>query len=1011
MTAYSELHCLSHFSFLRGVSSPKELVLRACTLSYRALALTDECSLSGIVHAHRAAKEHGLQLIVGSEITVREGLKCVVLVGCAQGYAELSELITRGRQTDKGHYDLGLADIAGLSFCLVLWCPGRDTDRDPLAASLAEALRSRFWIAGELHKTGVDDRHRERLQALSTRLERPVVACGDVHMHKRARRALQDTVTAIRLKTSVSDAGWALYPNGERHLRDIPALRVLYPEAWLKETQVVAAACCFSLEDLHYRYPRQGRSPRHSLAQLIRLTRDGLAARYPRGVPDSVQSLARHELSLIGELAYADYFLTVHDLVRFARERGILCQGRGSAANSVVCYVLGITSVDPARLEVLFERFISRERNEPPDIDIDFEHERREEVIQYLYERYGRDRAAMTASVITYRTRSALRDVAKALGCEAALVDRLAGLLGWWEGVEVLEGRLAEHGYDVRKAPFRQLIVLVRELAGRPRHLSQHTGGMVLSQEALTRLIPIERAAMPGRTVLQWDKDDLDALRIMKVDCLGLGMLTVLRKALALMREHGLGPGALWEIPAEDRAVYEMVSAADTVGVFQIESRAQMALLPRLRPRTFYDLVVQIAIVRPGPIQGNMVHPYLRRRQGREVVSYPSPDIEAVLGRTLGIPLFQEQVIKLAVVAAGFSPGEADELRRAMGAWKRDGDLQAFKGRFLEGMRGRGYGEDYANDIYRQIHGFGAYGFPESHAASFALLAYASAWLKCHVPDVYLCALLNSQPLGFYAPSQLIADARRHGVRVLAPDVRTSQVDTILEVDAAGRRAVRLGLSLVRGLKRKAATRLTQLPEVERSSWQAVTRGARLSRADGWHLAESGALDGLSGSRPQALWGSLAAQAPLPLFADPEEALAWRRPGSHAGDMRADYRALGFSLRGHPVGLMREHLGSDVASITALGGIRPGAFVTIAGLVISRQRPGSAKGLMFLLLEDETGTANVIVSPDVMETFRPLVLRSVLVLVRGVLQRTPDKIQHIHAREFTQAPGLPPAPA
>ncbi len=1011
MTAYSELHCLSHFSFLRGVSSPQELVLRARALSYRALALTDECSLSGIVHAHRAAREHGLQLIVGSEITVREGLKCVVLVGCAPGYAELSELITRGRQVDKGRYDLGLADIAGLSSCLVLWCPDQDPDRDALAASLVEALGSRFWIAGELHKTGLDDRHRERLHALSMRLARPVVACGDVHMHKRGRRALQDTVTAIRLKTSVSDAGWALYPNGERHLRDIPSLRTLYPEAWLKETQVVTAACHFSLEDLHYRYPRQGRSPRHSLVQLIRLTREGLALRYPRGVPDSVQSLARHELSLIGELAYADYFLTVHDLVRFARDHGILCQGRGSAANSVVCYALGITAVDPAHLEVLFERFISRERNEPPDIDIDFEHERREEVIQYLYERYGRERAAMTASVITYRTRSALRDVAKALGCEAALVDRLAGMLGWWEGVDVLEGRLAEQGMDTRKPPFRPLIALVRELAGRPRHLSQHTGGMVLSQESLTRLIPIEQAAMPGRTVLQWDKDDLDALRIMKVDCLGLGMLTALRKAFALMREHGLGPGALGEIPAEDRAVYEMVSAADTVGVFQIESRAQMALLPRLRPRTFYDLVVQIAIVRPGPIQGNMVHPYLRRRQGREAVSYPSRDIEAVLGRTLGIPLFQEQVIKLAVVAAGFSPGEADALRRAMGAWKRDGDLQAFKGRFLEGMRGRGYGEDYANDIYRQIHGFGAYGFPESHAASFALLAYASAWLKCHVPDVYLCALLNSQPLGFYAPSQLIADARRHGVRVLAPDIRSSQVDTILEVDAGGRRAVRLGLGLIGGLKRKAAARLTQLPPSERSSWPALTRGARLSRTDGWRLAEGGALDGVWGSRPQALWGSLAAQAPLPLFGDPEEAGIWRRPGSHAGDMRADYHALGFSLRGHPVGLARALLGSGVLSIAALGGIRPGVFVTIAGLVISRQRPGSAKGLMFLLLEDETGTANIIVSADVVEVFRPLVLRSALVLVRGVLQRTPDKIQHIHAREFLRMPGPSPTSA
>ncbi len=1003
MTAYSELHSLSHFSFLRGASSPGELVERACALSYRGLAITDECSLSGIVHAHRAAKDRGLHLIVGSEIAVREGLKCVVLVGCAQGYAELSELITRGRRAQKGRYDLGVADIGALADCLVLWCPDQNEDRDLLAASLAQALGTRFWIAGELHRTGADDRHRERLHALAARLGRPVVACGDVHMHKRARRALQDTMTAIRLRTTVSAAGWALFPNGERHLRDVAALRALYPEAWLRETQVVAEACRFSLDDLRYRYPRQGRSPRHSLAQLIRLTRAGLCERYPQGVPDRVRSLARHELALIGELAYADYFLTVHDLVRFARTRGILCQGRGSAANSAVCYALGITAVDPARLEVLFERFISRERNEPPDIDIDFEHERREEVIQYLYERYGRDHAAMTASVITYRARSALRDVAKALGCEAALVDRLAGLLGWWEGAEALGGHLAEHGYDVRRPPFRQLVALVGELAGRPRHLSQHTGGMVLSQEALTRLVPIERAAMPDRTVLQWDKDDLDALHIMKVDCLGLGMLTALQKAFALMREHRLGPGALWEIPAEDPAVYEMVSAADTVGVFQIESRAQMALLPRLRPRTFYDLVVQIAIVRPGPIQGNMVHPYVRRRQGREAVSYPSRAIEAVLGRTLGIPLFQEQVIKLAVVAAGFSPGEADELRRAMGAWKRDGDLQAFKGRFLKGMEARGYGEDYANEIYGQIHGFGAYGFPESHAASFALLAYASAWLKCHVPDVYLCALLNSQPLGFYGPSQLIADARRHGVRVLAPDARSSQAATTLEMRPTGR-AMRLGLGLTRGLTRQGAARLAVLPPQERSSWPALARAASLSRDDARHLAESGALEGLCGSRPQAVWESLAVQAPLPLFADPAEARAWRRPGSHAEDVGADYRALGFSLRGHPAGLARRGLGSGVTAIAALAGMKSGGVVTVAGLVISRQRPGSAKGLMFLLLEDETGTANVIVSPEVAQAFRPLVLRSALVLVKGVLGRTPDKVQHIRAREFARMP-------
>ncbi|MHB8252594.1 MAG: error-prone DNA polymerase [Acidiferrobacter sp.] len=1000
---YSELHCLSHFSFLRGASSPEELIRQASLLGYRALAITDECSLSGIVRAHKAAQECGLQLIVGSEITVREGLKCVVLVCRESGYGELVALITRGRQVEKGRYDVRLADLQGLTDCLVIWCPGADADLDGLATPLAEALGPRFWIAGELHRGGGDQAHKSRLGALSRQLGRPIVASGDVHMHKRGRRALQDTMTAIRLKTSVYKAGFAFFQNGERHLRDISILEDLYPLSWLRETEVIARVCAFSLQDLSYHYPRQGRSARHSLGQLMRFTRIGLRERYPGGVPDPVRALARHELALIGELAYADYFLTVYDLVRFARSRGILCQGRGSAANSVVCYALGITAVDPARLQVLFERFMSRERHEPPDIDIDFEHERREEVIQYLYARYGRDRAAMTASVITYGTRSALRDVAKALGCDRVLVDRLAGLLGWWEGTDILGGRLAENGYDVQSFPFRQMIVLVRQLMGRPRHLSQHTGGMVLSQEALTRLIPIERAAMPGRTVLQWDKDDLDALRIMKVDCLGLGMLTALHKAFELMREHKLGPCELHEVPAEDRAVYRMISAADTVGVFQIESRAQMALLPRLKPQTFYDLVIQIAMVRPGPIQGHMVHPYLRRRSGLEAVVYPSPDIEAVLSRTLGIPLFQEQVIKLAVVAAGFSPGEADELRRAMAAWKRQGDLEAFRERFLQGMRARGYREEYANSLYQQIRGFGAYGFPESHAASFALLAYASAWLKCYVPDVYLCALLNSQPLGFYGPSQLIADARRHGVRVLSADVRHSHAKSVLEVGPKGR-VVRLGLGLVRGLPRKSAERLGDVATHARSSWSAYLQESRLTRAEGVSLAQGGVLEGLCASRPQALWKSWDIQSPLPLFEDPAEPVAWRSRSSYAADMKADYRALGFSLRGHPIALVRPKLDSSVVRIAALAGMHPGSSVTIAGLVVSRQRPASANGLIFLLIEDETGTANAIVNPGVAQAFRALLLRSEMVLAKGRLERTAENVQHILVRELLRLP-------
>jgi len=1001
--SYSELHCLSHFSFLRGASSPEELIKQASVMGYRALAITDECSLSGIVRAHRAAQECGLKLIIGSEITVSEGIKCVVLVCNERGYGELVALITRGRQVEKGHYDLRVSDLQGLTDCCVIWCPSFDADLDDLVVPLAKALGPHFWIAGELHKTGCDPAHKNRLNALSLRFGRPVVASGDVHMHVRGRRALQDTMTAIRLKTPISEAGFALFQNGERHLRDVSVLENVYPKDWLLETEVIAKACPFSLQELKYHYPRQARSARHSLGQLIRLTRIGLKDRYREGVPDSVRALAHHELALIGELSYADYFLTVHDIVRFARSRGILCQGRGSAANSVVCYALGITAVDPARLHVLFERFISRERNEPPDIDIDFEHERREEVIQYLYARYGRERAAMTASVIKYGARSALRDVAKALGCEVALVDRLAGLLGWWEGADILSERLAENGYDVCSPLFRQLISLVRDLIGRPRHLSQHTGGMVLSQETLTRLIPIEHAAMPGRTVLQWDKDDLDMLRIMKVDCLGLGMLTVLRKAFELMGEYQLGPCDLHEIPAEDPAVYQMISAADTVGVFQIESRAQMALLPRLKPKTFYDLVIQVAIVRPGPIQGHMVHPYLRRRAGLEAVVYPSPEVEAVLSRTLGIPLFQEQVIKLAVVAAGFSPGEADELRRAMAAWKKEGDLEAFKARFLQGMRSRGYREGYASGLYQQIRGFGAYGFPESHAASFALLAYASAWLKCYVPDIYLCALLNSQPMGFYGPSQLIADARRHGVRILPPDVLHSQAETVLEVGPKGR-MVRLGLGLIRSLPRKSARRLGGLAADARLSLPLLAEESQLSRVDGVRLAQAGALEGLCGSRPQALWKSWDIRSPLPLFSDPDEPVAWQRKGSYVADVGADYHALGFSLRGHPIALARLKLPSSVMAIATLANAHRGLPITVAGLVISRQRPSSAKGLVFLLLEDETGTANAIVYPEVAVAFRPLLLRARMLLVTGRLERTQDNVQHILVSQLAQLP-------
>ncbi|MHB1566285.1 MAG: error-prone DNA polymerase [Acidiferrobacter sp.] len=1001
MTAYSELHCLSHFSWLRGASSPEELVTRAAALGYTALALTDDGSLAGIVRAHRAARAAGIRLLVGSEITLAEGPKCVVLARHREGYEQLVALISASRQQPQGHDRVSVPMVCGLTDCLLLWCP----DEATLAAvqPLVAAFGDRFWIAAELHQ-GPAAVHRQRLVRWAQILKRPVVAAGDVHMHVRGRRALQDIVTAIRLKVPIADAGYALYPNGERHLRSRTALAGLYPPDWLAATETLAAACVFTLDELSYQYPRVTASACQSLTRLRRLTVQGLHARYGPVLPAKIRALVAHELRLIGELAYADYFLTVYDLVAFARARGILCQGRGSAANSVVCYALGITAVDPARMEVLFERFVSRERHEPPDIDIDFEHERREEVIQYLYDHYGRDHAAMTASVITYRVRSAVRDVARALGLTRAAIDRLVAQLGWWEDVEGLDARLVEQGCDITAPPFRQLRALVRELVGRPRHHSQHSGGMVLSATPLTRLIPVTRAAMPGRTVLQWDKDDLDALRILKVDCLGLGMLTALRKALALMATHHLGPTDLAAIPPEDPAVYRMIAAADTIGVFQIESRAQMALLPRLKPRTFYDLVIQVAIVRPGPIQGHMVHPYLRRRLGLEPVTYPDAAIAAVLSRTLGVPLFQEQVIRLAMVAAGFSPGEADHLRRAMAAWHRDGDLAAFRDRFLGGMQSRGYALAYAKDLYQQIRGFGAYGFPESHAASFALLAYASAWLKCYVPDVFLCALLNSQPLGFYAPAQLISDARRHGVRVLPPSATDSTVDSRLIITPHGRQ-VRLGLGLIRDLAAPSAARLSAVPDRAAMPLSALTAAAALTRRDLVPLARAGALTAIAGARPQALWASLGAIVSPPLLVDWAAAKPWLPRLRLVERVLADTRALGFSLRGHPLAFLRARSPTWVP-MAALAAQAPGAAVTVAGLVISRQRPSTANGLVFLLLEDETGIVNALITPAVGARHRGAMLDAALLQVRGRLQRTPEGVQQILVWDLTRLSGI-----
>ncbi|MGH8130282.1 MAG: error-prone DNA polymerase, partial [Steroidobacteraceae bacterium] len=712
---YAELHCISNFTFLRGASHPAELVERASRLGYAALALTDECSLAGSVRAYAAARDTGLPLVTGSEFTLADGLRLVCLATSRRGYGALARLITKGRRSaPKGRYSLARADLEeGLEDCLALWLPG------PLPAAeeatwLRERFAGRLWLAVELQAGGADRERLERLIQLARELDLPAVAAGDVHMHQRRRRALQDTLTAVRLKTTVARAGHALHPNGERTLRPLSRIAELYPRELLDATQDIAARCRFSLDEIRYEYPEEivpeGVMP---AAHLRRLVEEGAARRWPGGTPRAVRELLTRELALIAELGYERYFLTVHDLVEFARSRGILCQGRGSAANSAACYALGITEVDPARMAMLFERFISRERNEPPDIDVDFEHERREEVIQYLYRKYGRDRAALTATVICYRPKSAVRDVGKALGLDPPQVDRLAHAMQWWDGHEVEDSRIRDAGFDTANPLIARVIALTRELIGFPRHLSQHTGGFVISRGPLDELVPVENAAMPERTVIQWDKDDLDELGLLKVDVLGLGMLSAIRRALALIAPRRGGEFRMSDIPPEDPAVYEMIRRADTVGVFQIESRAQMAMLPRLGPRCYYDLVIEVAIVRPGPIQGQMVHPYLRRRARQEPVVYPGPEVRGVLERTLGVPIFQEQVMQLAIVAAGFTPGEADRLRRAMAAWKRKGSLGPFEQRLVEGMRARGYDESFARQVFQQILGFGEYGFPE----------------------------------------------------------------------------------------------------------------------------------------------------------------------------------------------------------------------------------------------------------------------------------------------------------
>ncbi len=1004
---YAELHALSNFTFLRGASHPEELVEMAAALGYEALAITDECSMSGIVRAHAAAKEAGLKkLIIGSELRLSSGRKLIALAQNFSGYAALCQLISTARRAaKKGLYELTRQDFeSGLPGCLVLWVPDKDLRLDVEDHWIRETFRDRLWIAVELLADGRQREQLDRLREEGRRLKLPLVASGDVHMHVRARRILQDAVTAIRIGVQLDNAGFALYSNGERHLRSLDVLAHVYPADLLAESVRIADAINFSLDDLCYEYPDElVPSGETSASYLRKLTEEGMQRRWPDGAPGKVITLVEHELRLIAELHYESYFLTVQDIVAFARSKNILCQGRGSAANSAVCFCLGITEVDPGRMEVLVERFISKERNEPPDIDVDFEHERREEVIQYIYEKYGRERAALAATVITYRPRSALRDVGKVLGLSELQISRLSRSMQWWDGYKVDDSRILEAGLDPNSPVIRRLMYLVDEIMGFPRHLSQHVGGFVISDAPLYELVPVENATMPDRTVIQWEKNDLEDLGLLKVDVLGLGMLTAIRRSFDLIRDFDGRDYTLANVPAEDPLVYDMICDGDTMGVFQIESRAQMAMLPRLKPRCYYDLVIEVAIIRPGPIQGDMVHPYLRRRNGEEAVDYPSEEVKGVLQRTLGVPIFQEQVMQLAVVAAGFTPGEADRLRRAMAAWKRRGGLGPFEDKLINGMRERGYDEDFARQIFRQIKGFGEYGFPESHSASFALLVYVSCWLKCHTPAAFTCALLNSQPMGFYSASQLVQDVRRHGVEVRAVDINDSDWDCSLENGEDNAAVLRLGLRMVKGLSEDAGQRIVAERDNGRFvKVQSLLERTRLDRRELGVLATSGTLRALSGDRHKARWAVAGTEKPMPLFQSMEryEAAPLLKKPTEGQNIVADYQSTGLTLERHPMRLLRHHL--DRYQYTTAGqlpGMSNGQRVNVAGLVITKQRPGTASGVTFVTLEDESGQINLIVWKKIAEEFRAALLSARLLGTAGELQ-IEGKVIHVIAHQL-----------
>jgi error-prone DNA polymerase len=1001
---YAELQVTSHFSFLRGASSPAELVLQAFALGLSAIAIADRNTLAGVVRAYQAAEETGLRLIIGARLDFIDAPSLLCFPEDRDAYGRLSQMLTDGKmRSEKGKCTLTLDDLFAYGdgqrlIALPVEQP------DAAFADHMRMLRRRFgkslYLAAHHLYRGDDAKRLARLSDLAGAVRVPLVATNDVHAHIAARRPLQDVLTCIREGCTVAEAGFLLSANAERHLKSPQEMNRLFrrmPDAVARTLEIVEA-CKFSLGELKYEYPAEpvpeGRTPQEELVRQVRLNAPAL---YPNGIPAKVQILLKKELALIRKLKYARYFLTVYDIVKYAREKEILCQGRGSAANSAVCYVLGITSVNPETTQLLIERFLSEERKEPPDIDVDFEHERREEVMQYIFGKYGRDRAAIVATLVTYRPKSAIRDVGKAMGLSEDAIGILSKTLWGWGREGIQDDYIREAGLDPNERNLRNTLKLARELIGFPRHLSQHTGGFVITKGKLSEIVPIENAAMDDRTVIEWDKDDLDILKMLKIDVLALGMLTCLRKGFALLKTHHGVERHLYD-NEEDPVVYDMLCRADSIGVFQVESRAQMTMLPRLKPRTLYDLVIEVAIVRPGPIQGDMVHPFLENRfKDEKDIQYPKEELKEVLKRTCGVPLFQEQAMQIAMVAARFTPDEANQLRRAMATFRHVGTIHELETRFVEGMVDNGYERDFAERCFRQIEGFGEYGFPESHAASFALLVYASSWLKCHYPAIFACAILNSQPMGFYRPAQLVRDAKDHGVEVRPVDVMHSKWDCTLEAVEKGQAkfALRLGFRQLKGFREDDANALVEAREkgdfgTMRSVWLRAGLGARALET----LAKGDAWGGVGLNRRGALWAAKGiGPKPLPLFAAADRAEAAEPsvslpPMSMGQEVTEDYRHLSLSLKTHPMALLRQMMAAQgIVPSARLKGLRDGARAQVAGIVLIRQQPGTASGVIFVTLEDETGVANIVVWPRVFQQFRRELLGSQLMGVTGLVQR------------------------